>query len=66
MPNDQPIPIRELPIPSLVHKVGTVIAEANHIILGKEAQIRLSLVCLITGGHLLIEDIPGVGKTTLA
>ncbi|MGH8377720.1 MAG: AAA family ATPase [Gammaproteobacteria bacterium] len=66
MPNDQPIPIRELPARSLVQKVGTVVAEANRIILGKEAQIRLSLVCLITGGHLLIEDIPGVGKTTLA
>ncbi|MGH8280504.1 MAG: AAA family ATPase [Gammaproteobacteria bacterium] len=66
MPNDQPIPIRELPVRSLVQKVTAVIADANHIILGKEPQIRLALVCLITGGHLLIEDIPGVGKTTLA
>ncbi len=66
MPNDQPIPIRELPIPALVQKAGRVIAEASQIILGKEVQIRLSLACLISGGHLLIEDIPGVGKTTLA
>ncbi|WP_428355513.1 AAA family ATPase [Methyloprofundus sp.] len=43
-----------------------VINAANNIILGKEHQIRLSLCCLLTGGHLLIEDIPGVGKTTLA
>jgi MoxR-like ATPase len=43
-----------------------VIAEANHIILGKEEVIRLALACLIARGHLLIEDMPGVGKTTLA
>lgn len=43
-----------------------VIQSASQIILGKEQQIRLSLCCLLTGGHLLIEDIPGVGKTTLA
>ncbi|MCL2458208.1 MAG: AAA family ATPase [Desulfobulbus sp.] len=35
-------------------------------ILGKEKQIRLSLCCLLANGHLLIEDIPGIGKTTLA
>ncbi len=39
---------------------------ANHIILGKAHKIRLALCCLIAQGHLLIEDIPGVGKTTLA
>ena len=36
------------------------------IIVGKELQIRQSLTCLLAGGHLLIEDAPGVGKTTLA
>ena len=66
MSNDQPIPIRELQTPGMVRKVSAVIAAANRIILGKEAPIRLALVCLVTGGHLLIEDIPGVGKTTLA
>ena len=39
---------------------------ANQIILGKERQIRLAVCCLLARGHLLIEDIPGVGKTTLA
>lgn len=39
---------------------------ANHIILGKQQQIRLAVCCLLARGHLLIEDIPGVGKTTLA
>lgn len=35
-------------------------------VMGKEQQIRLSLCCLLAHGHLLIEDVPGVGKTTLA
>ena len=39
---------------------------ANEIILGKPHKIRLALCCLLARGHLLIEDIPGVGKTTLA
>ncbi|MEX2523776.1 MAG: MoxR family ATPase [Gammaproteobacteria bacterium] len=43
-----------------------VIDQANHIILGKEEVIRLALTCLIARGHLLIEDMPGVGKTTLS
>ena len=43
-----------------------VIAAGSGIILGKERQLRLALACLLAGGHLLIEDLPGVGKTTLA
>ena len=43
-----------------------VIRQAEHIILGKPQQIRLALACLLARGHLLIEDLPGVGKTTLA
>lgn len=39
---------------------------ANQIILGKDHEIRLALACVIARGHLLIEDVPGVGKTTLA
>lgn len=46
--------------------VSALIAAANQIILGKEPQIRLALACLLARGHLLIEDLPGVGKTTLA
>lgn len=38
----------------------------GRIILGKDDQIRLALTCLVARGHLLIEDLPGVGKTTLA
>ena len=36
------------------------------VILGKQTQIKLSLACLLADGHLLIEDLPGMGKTTLA
>ena len=38
----------------------------NRIIMGKEQQVKLAFSCLLAGGHLLIEDLPGVGKTTLA
>ncbi len=46
--------------------VQSVIRQASQVILGKERQIRLALACLLSRGHLLIEDLPGVGKTTLA
>lgn len=46
--------------------VGDALAQLNGIILGKPMQTRLSIACLLAGGHLLIEDLPGVGKTTLA
>jgi MoxR-like ATPase len=42
------------------------ITRLGEIILGKEQQLRLALACLLARGHLLIEDLPGVGKTTLA
>ena len=42
------------------------VQQAGHIILGKEHTIRLALACLMARGHLLIEDLPRVGKTTLA
>lgn len=48
------------------HLIDNVIAVAGKIILGKERQIRLALACLLARGHLLIEDLPGVGKTTLS
>ncbi len=44
----------------------TAIERINTIILGKDRQIRLAMACLLARGHLLIEDMPGVGKTTLA
>ena len=44
----------------------TAVQTLETIILGKPAQVRLCLACLLARGHLLIEDVPGVGKTTLA
>lgn len=46
--------------------LARVFDAANRIILGKEAQIRMSLACLLARSHLLIEDLPGVGETALA
>ena len=43
-----------------------LIDAASELILGKRSRIELALTCLIAGGHLLIEDVPGTGKTTLA
>ncbi|MFM1897258.1 MAG: hypothetical protein RLZZ385_2332 [Pseudomonadota bacterium] len=47
-------------------KVDVAIAEVSKALLGKSQQIRLALCCLFSGGHLLIEDLPGMGKTTLS
>ena len=43
-----------------------LLSKANQVILGKSAAIKLSLACLLSKGHLLVEDLPGMGKTTLA
>ncbi|MDZ4098438.1 MAG: MoxR family ATPase [Methylophilaceae bacterium] len=43
-----------------------IISAANQVILGKDKQIRMALACILARGHLLIEDLPGMGKTTLA
>jgi len=47
-------------------KIQAAVDEIGTVLLGKEQQIRLALCCLVAGGHLLIEDLPGMGKTTLA
>ncbi|MDE1461111.1 AAA family ATPase [Spartinivicinus poritis] len=46
--------------------IEACITEIQKALIGKEQQIRLSLCCLFSGGHLLIEDLPGMGKTTFA
>ena len=47
-------------------KLKTLLDQLNTVIVGKPAQVRDCVACLLAGGHLLIEDVPGVGKTTLA
>ena len=47
-------------------KIKAVLDQLNTVMVGKSAQVEASVACLLAGGHLLIEDVPGVGKTTLA
>jgi MoxR-like ATPase len=46
--------------------IDNLVSQISQVILGKELQIQLALTCLLARGHVLIEDVPGVGKTTLA
>ncbi|WP_342618007.1 MoxR family ATPase [Rhodoferax sp. GW822-FHT02A01] len=48
------------------HTLNTLMDQLNTVIVGKSAQIQDCVACLLAGGHLLIDDVPGVGKTTLA
>jgi MoxR-like ATPase len=49
-----------------VQRISAVLQQLGRIIVGKEDALKLALSCLLARGHLLIEDIPGVGKSTLA
>lgn len=56
------------PVPSAANARATlerVSAQLSRAVQGKEQEIRMGLTCLVAGGHLLLEDVPGVGKTTL-
>jgi len=55
-----------VPMPNLTEDLTRLIDQISTIIVGKRSQIRDCVACLLAGGHLLIEDVPGVGKTTLA
>jgi len=46
--------------------LNEVVRQCSLVVLGKQQRLRLALSCMLAGGHLLIEDIPGVGKTTMA
>ena len=46
--------------------IARILAEVERSLLGKPREVRLALACFLAGGHLLIEDVPGIGKTTLA
>ena len=48
------------------HKIQSLLNQLNTVITGKSLQVQDCVTCLLAGGHLLIEDVPGVGKTTLA
>lgn len=61
-----PVPTASSSFADLHQRLEEVVRAADQIILGKDHQVRLALACLLARGHLLIEDLPGVGKTTLA
>jgi MoxR-like ATPase len=46
--------------------ISALLAQLGRAIVGKPEQLQQAVVCLLAGGHLLLEDVPGVGKTTLA
>jgi len=58
-------PLSEADVP-IAARLAAVLAQLDHVVVGKSHPIRLALACMIARGHLLIEDIPGVGKSTLA
>jgi MoxR-like ATPase len=47
-------------------RLDALVDAIGQVLLGKEQRVRLALACLLAGGHLLLEDLPGTGKTTLA
>ena len=59
----RPAQTHAIPVPE---RLAGVLAELGRIVVGKETPLKLALTCLLARGHLLIEDIPGVGKSTLA
>ena len=56
----------EQDIQSFAQKIEQFLFEVNQLILDKPQQTKLALTCLLAGGHVLFEDLPGLGKTTLA
>ena len=50
----------------LFQNIHATLNELNKVILGKEQQVKLALTSVLANGHLLVEDLPGMGKTTLA
>ena len=57
---------KPLPEDNRHDRMKDAVNTVNRIVMGKEQQVKLAFSCLLAGGHLLIEDLPGVGKTTLA
>lgn len=61
------VPAQAIKIPDLpLAAVARAQAQVNALVLGKSEQVRMAFIALLAGGHVLIEDLPGLGKTTLA
>lgn len=50
----------------VLQQLEKALAAVNQVVLGKDTQVRMALTCLLARGHLLLEDLPGMGKTTLS
>lgn len=66
MDQNVPTPTAATADPLLRQRLDAAIAQVNEVLLGKNRVVRLAFACILGGGHLLVEDVPGVGKTTLA
>ncbi|MEQ8839507.1 MAG: MoxR family ATPase [Acidimicrobiales bacterium] len=53
-------------VESFRHEFDRIVANVEHVVKGKPDVVRLAITCMLADGHLLIEDVPGVGKTSLA
>jgi MoxR-like ATPase len=60
------VPTMNLTDLNLSNRLASLVAQVSTIVVGKRSQIEDCVACILAGGHLLIEDVPGVGKTTLA
>lgn len=58
--------MQRLPDEKLLREAHLVTEQVNQVILGKEQKVTEVMLAFLAGGHILLEDIPGVGKTTLA
>ncbi|NDP44031.1 MAG: AAA domain-containing protein, partial [Aromatoleum sp.] len=58
-------PLSQANVP-VAQRLAAVLAQLDRVVVGKQEPLKLAVACLLARGHLLIEDIPGVGKSTLA
>ncbi len=66
MSRPTPLPDDATPLQAKNERIDAAISVLSHYLHGKEKALRLALICFFSNGHLLIEDLPGLGKTTLA
>jgi len=66
MDQSVPSPIAAPADALLRQRLDRAIAQVNEVLVGKNRAVRMAFACTLAGGHLLVEDVPGVGKTTLA
>ena len=63
---DEKTPDKSADLHDAILALKRVLANLNNVLLGKPQQIKLAVCCILANGHLLIEDLPGMGKTTLS